>query len=133
MKPRKIFVALLAGLLVGSFSTLTACAHHRAAEASNEARPAKASRREMAPPSGSSLAKVQRGMSAEQVREILGEPTSTNAYMTGKAFIPFYYGTDTARTDWKYKGLGRVVFSRNQYTGSLKVIRVDYNPNESGR
>jgi hypothetical protein len=29
-----------------------------------------------------------------------------------------------------YKGMGRVVFSRNQYTGQLKVIQAMYNPGE---
>ena len=27
---------------------------------------------------------------------------------------------------------GRVVFSRNRYSGNLKVVRVDYNPSETG-
>jgi hypothetical protein len=31
-----------------------------------------------------------------------------------------------------YKGKGRVVFSRNQWSGALKVIRVIYNPSEAG-
>jgi hypothetical protein len=31
-----------------------------------------------------------------------------------------------------YKGQGRVVFSRNRYSGSLKVVRVTYNPDEAG-
>jgi hypothetical protein len=29
-----------------------------------------------------------------------------------------------------YKGQGRIVFSRNRYTGALKVISVLYNKNE---
>jgi len=29
-----------------------------------------------------------------------------------------------------YKGQGRVVFSRNRWTGGLKVINVLYNPAE---
>ena len=29
-----------------------------------------------------------------------------------------------------YKGKGRVVFSRNRYSGQLKVINVIYNPDE---
>jgi hypothetical protein len=31
-----------------------------------------------------------------------------------------------------YKGQGRVVFSRNRYSGNLKVVRVIYNPGEGG-
>lgn len=64
------------------------------------------------------------------VRRILGEPDRSNAYMTGKSWIPFYYGSDTARSDWMYSGQGRIVFSRNQYTGALKVIKVLYDPDE---
>jgi hypothetical protein len=70
------------------------------------------------------LAQVQLGMNDVDVRNILGNPASANNYMTGKSFIPFYFGTDTTRTDWIYPGLGRVVFSRNQYNRGLKVINI---------
>jgi len=85
----------------------------------------------VAPPAGSPFSKVELGMNDVQVRKILGEPDNASSYMTGKAWIPFYFGSDTARSDWMYKGMGRVVFSRNQYSGGLKVIRIDYNPNET--
>ena len=83
-----------------------------------------------APPPGSPLSKVHLDMNDTEVRNIMGEPDNSNAYMTGKSWIPFYYGPDTTRTDWMYGGIGRVVFSRNRYTGGLKVIKVLYNPNE---
>jgi outer membrane protein assembly factor BamE (lipoprotein component of BamABCDE complex) len=82
--------------------------------------------------SASRLAKVQTGMTPEEVRKLLGEPTGERTYPTGKAFIPFYYGSDTHRTDWKYKGVGRVVFGHNRYSGNMKVIRVDADPSEPG-
>jgi hypothetical protein len=85
----------------------------------------------VAPPASSPLAKVKLGMNEYQVRKVLGDPDNANSYVTGKSWIPFYYGTDTSRMDWMYKGMGRVVFSRNQYSGTLKVIRIDYNPNET--
>ncbi len=50
--------------------------------------------------------------------------------MTGKAWIPFYDGPDTHRTDWIYSGKGRVVFSINRYSHDVQVIRVMHNPNE---
>lgn len=82
------------------------------------------------PPPGHKLAQIKLDMNDNDVRRILGDPDNSNAYQTGKAWIPYYYGPDTARSDWMYKGMGRVVFSRNRYTGGLKVIRVLYNPNE---
>ncbi len=79
-------------------------------------------------PDDSPLAKITIGMSDSDVRMALGEPSSQNAYMTGKGWIPFYYGPDTSRTDYVYDGIGRVVFSRNQYSGQLKVIDVVHEP-----
>jgi hypothetical protein len=67
-------------------------------------------------------------MTDSEVRSILGEPNSSNSYMTGKNWIPFYYGGDTRRTDYIYSGLGHVVFTVNRYSGSLKVIRITYDP-----
>lgn len=81
----------------------------------------------VAPPADSKLAKIKTGMADTAVRRILGEPASSRSYMTGKRWIPFYYGPDTRRVEYIYSGLGRVVFSRNRYSGSLKVISVSYN------
>jgi hypothetical protein len=87
-----------------------------------------------AAPAGSKLSKVQKDMSPEQVREIMGAPTSEKSYVTGKAFIPYYYGADAGtNTEWAYKGVGRVVFGVNKYTKATRVIRVDYDPAEDGQ
>jgi hypothetical protein len=74
------------------------------------------------------------GMNKKQVRDILGQPSDENSYMTGKVFIPFYFGTDARRTSWYYKGIGRVVFADGNAfgAGTPEVIRVDYDPTESG-
>lgn len=79
-------------------------------------------------PASSPLSQITPGMADTDVRRILGEPTRSRSYMTGKAWIPWYYGSDTARSAYTYAGQGEVVFSRNRYTGGLSVIRVDYNP-----
>jgi hypothetical protein len=86
-----------------------------------------------APPAGSKFAEIKKDDTEYDVRKILGEPDDANAYMTGKAWIPFYFGSDVARTDWFYTGQGRIVFSRNRYTGALKVIKILYDPNEPDR
>jgi hypothetical protein len=119
-------------LLIFLVTALGACASDSGGQQAGDNQRAQASAAMgVAPPANSPLAKVQVGMNDAQVRKILGDPDNANGYMTGKAWIPFYFGTDTTRTDWMYKGTGRVVFSRNQYSGSLKVIRVDYNPKET--
>ena len=84
------------------------------------------------PPAGTKLARITDGMSEPEVISILGEPTSRQDYMTGKAWIPYYYGSDVSRLDYRYKGVGIVVFGRNRYSGKTKVIRVDYDPSEDG-
>ena len=86
-----------------------------------------------APPS-SPLSKVQLGMGKKQVKDLLGAPSDENTYMTGKAFIPFYFGNDARRTSYYYKSMGRVVFADGNVFGGggTEVVRVDYDPTESG-
>jgi hypothetical protein len=85
-----------------------------------------------APQPGTPLARIELGMREHHVLNILGEPTSREGYVTGKSWIPYYYGSDTSRLDFKYKGVGRVVFGRNRWSGTTKVIRVDVDPSEDG-
>jgi outer membrane protein assembly factor BamE (lipoprotein component of BamABCDE complex) len=119
-------------LLVFAVAAFCACASSPGGEqAGDGGKTQAAASKDVAPPAGSPLSKVKVGMTDTQVRNTLGDPDNANAYVTGKAWIPFYYGTDTTRTDWMYKGMGRVVYSRNQYSGALKVIRIIYNPNET--
>ena len=88
----------------------------------------------VAAPAGTKLSRVQKDMSPDQVREIMGAPTSEHSYVTAKKFIPYYYGADAGNnTEWKYKGVGRVVFGVNKYTGTTRVIRIDSDPSEPGK
>ena len=86
------------------------------------------------PPAGSPMAKIHEGMTEPQVGAILGAPDDSKAYITGKAFIPWYFGPDQSRFACYYKGKGRVIFSGgNQWgAGRGKVIRVEYDPSEAG-
>ena len=82
------------------------------------------------PPASSPLAKITRGMTEAQVREILGSPTTQQTYQNGKQWIPGYgaFAPDIARTEFVYKGLGLVTFNNNRYTGRLAVDHVVYDP-----
>jgi len=78
-------------------------------------------------PASSPLSRVKMGMQRGQVDDLIGQPTSTRVFPSGKAFIPFYYGPDTVRTGAFYQGLGRVVFS-----GANIVVEIEYDPTEDG-
>jgi hypothetical protein len=84
------------------------------------------------PPPDSPLAGIESGMSGLAVRELLGSPSEMRAYQNFKAWVPFYFGPHTSRTDWDYAGQGRVVFSRNRYSGRLTVLEVFYDPSLGG-
>jgi len=129
---RKVVAVVSCALLVG----LVACAsggggESSASESAKSAAPKPP--KGVAPPAGSKLAKVSIGMKPDQVKEVMGEPTTQATYMTGKAWIPWYFGP-THQTDWKYKGVGRVVFVNNRWSGAIQsVTRIDYDPNEDGQ
>jgi hypothetical protein len=85
------------------------------------------------PPANSPLAKIHAGMRPREVEKILGPPDDENAYVTGKAFIPYYYGRDRSRQAYFYKGLGRVVFQGSGAFSQRYTVRfVDYDPSEDG-
>lgn len=86
------------------------------------------------PAPGSKFSKVEIGMPMKQVYDLIGEPTDTKAYVTGKAFIPFYFGNDASRFEALYKGWGRIVFTgANAFGGgSYKVYQVINDGHEDG-
>jgi hypothetical protein len=57
------------------------------------------------------FSQLQIGMGIRQVMDIAGPPTDQGAYITGKAFIPFYFGSDRNRFELFYKGRGRLIFA----------------------
>jgi hypothetical protein len=86
------------------------------------------------PARNSKFTRLQIGMSAKQVTDIAGAPTDQGAYVTGKAFIPFYFGSDRHRFEMTYKGQGRLIFAgggMGEYT-SGNLIWIIHNANESG-
>ena len=86
------------------------------------------------PTRNSRFNRLQIGMSARQVTDIAGQPTDQGAYVTGKAFIPFYFGGDRHRYEMTYKGQGRLVFAgggMGDYSGG-NLIWIIHNPNETG-
>lgn len=84
-------------------------------------------------PADSSFAKIKLGMTQGEVHQILGQPTDTKSYQTGKAWIPFYFGPDVMRTDEFYKGVGIVTYTGAGIGGvHWTVFRAIYNTAEDG-
>ena len=79
-------------------------------------------------PPGSPFSKIEIGMSRKHVFDLIGPPTDTKHYPTGKSFIPFYAGRDSYRIEAIYKGQGRITFAGN----GEKVYRIVYDPGEKG-
>ena len=66
-------------------------------------------------------------------RDIVGvEPTDEGAYVTGKAFIPFYFGGDKHRYELAYKGMGRLVFAGKEMGTGGNLIWIIHNKDDSG-
>ena len=63
------------------------------------------------PGANSRFTRLQIGMGMRQVTDIVGQPTDQGAYVTGKAWIPFYFGSDRYRHEMVYKGQGRLIFA----------------------
>ena len=78
-------------------------------------------------PYDSIFAKIKVGMGYREVQDLIGHPTDSEWFHTGKAYNPFYFGHDTVRTVHYYKGEGRIIFSGNE-----RVIRIEYDPDENG-
>ncbi len=80
-------------------------------------------------PASSPLAKIQKAMTDAEVRSLVGEPGSTRSYPSFAAFLP--WANNGWRVAWLYPSVGRVVFSRNRWSGSMAVVDIQHNPNET--
>lgn len=118
---------LLAAVLIGSVA-LVGC---KSSDGGDADRPAKKTgEAAFAPvpiPPSSPFAQLNYGMGEGEVASLIGQPTDRDARITGKNFNPFYYGTDTHRETWFYKGMGRL-----QFNSRGRLIEAYYNVDERG-
>ena len=85
------------------------------------------------PAPGSKFTRLQIGMSAKQAMDIVGQPTDQGAYVTGKAWIPFYFGSDRYRHELAYKGQGRLIFAGSSgFDSNAHLIWIIHNGSDSG-
>lgn len=87
------------------------------------------------PVPGSKMGQLKIGMSSAEVRSIMGEPSDQGAHITGKAFIPFYFGSDRYRYEVVYKGQGRLLFASGAGFGwdaNTHLIWIIHSAQETG-
>ena len=78
----------------------------------------------------SKFTRLQIGMPMRQVTDLIGQPTDQGAYVTGQAWIPFYFGNDRYRHEFVYEKTGRLVFAGSGADGSSPLIWIIHNRNE---
>jgi hypothetical protein len=89
------------------------------------------------PAAGSKFTKLQIGMGMREVTDLAGPPTDQGAYITAKAFIPWYFGSDKHRQELVYKNMGRLIFASGGgfgWGGSSggNLVWIIHNSNEPG-
>jgi hypothetical protein len=84
------------------------------------------------PAKNSKFTTLQMGMGMKQVTDIAGQPNDQGAYITGKAFIPFYFGDDKHRFEMAYKGQGRLIFAGQAFGTGAYLIKIIHDANDSG-
>jgi hypothetical protein len=87
------------------------------------------------PAPGSRFTELKIGMSIEQVRALLGPPGYQGAYVTGKRWIPFFFGADRYRFELSYPGQGLLVFAGGSVTdpSGSHLIWIIHSANEHKR
>jgi hypothetical protein len=85
------------------------------------------------PAPGSKFSQLKIGMPMKQVMDLVGQPTDQGAYITGKAFIPFFFGGDRYRHELVYKGQGRLIFAGSAgFDTSASLIWIIHSAAEQG-
>ncbi len=80
-------------------------------------------------PPGSKWSKLQIGMHQSEVERILGVTANIRAYVTAKAWIPFYFGGDSHRYEAVYAGQGSVAYTGGSWGGGQGILMmINYDP-----
>lgn len=80
-------------------------------------------------PPGSKWAKLQIGMHQSEVERILGVTSNIRAYVTAKAWIPFYFGGDSHRYEAVYAGQGSVAYTGGSFGGGQGILMmINFDP-----
>jgi hypothetical protein len=119
----KHWILLATALILAA--TLSSCA---SGGGGNGATTSQTAAPQAAIPAASKFAKLQTGMARKEVHTKIGMPGDFKTIVSGKAWIPFYFGPDTTRTVEYYKSEGRLVYSG----GNDRLVEIVYDPTEDG-
>jgi len=78
-------------------------------------------------PKKSKFSRLRKGMGQNEVIHRIGRPSDRSAFITGKGFIPFYYGSDRSRTVYYYRHQGQLEFNSRG-----RLVEIKYNRSEDG-
>ncbi len=82
---------------------------------------------------GSPFNKLKIGMGTREVYDLIGPPTDQGRHVTGKAWIPFYYGSGSVESIHHYKGVGRLIFANSsRFSGTMGLIQIEHDGSERG-
>jgi hypothetical protein len=85
------------------------------------------------PAKNSKFNRLKIGMGPKQVTDLIGQANDQSAHITGKAFIPFYYGSGGHEMVYYYKGLGRLYFANNTALSSDRGLStIEHDVSEDG-
>lgn len=85
------------------------------------------------PVAGSKFSKLQIGMGLREALDAAGPPTDQGAYVSGKAFIPFYFGSGGTRYEAAYKGHGRLIFAQgSRFSSNYYLVWIIHSANDTG-
>lgn len=107
---------------------ITGCASNNTAATSTTTTAQTAAAPKLGVPATSKFAKLQMGMARKEVHAKIGMPSDFKPIVSGKAWIPFYFGPDRTRTIDYYKKEGRLVYSG----GNDRLVEIVYDPTEDG-
>ena len=126
------------GIIVVSAFVLAACSSPGSPSTGSQASaatsaPAATSGIEGTPAPGSKFAEIHLGMDKTQIQSMIGQPTDQSSHETGKAFIPFYFGSDTTEINAHYKGEGVLTYaSRAVGDNSYVLTGITVNTSDPG-
>lgn len=84
------------------------------------------------PTAGSKFSRLQIGLREDDVITYLGKPSDRTFRLSGKAFIPFYYGSGKSEVESIYNGQGRLIYSRGSGNDPYMYLTwIIHNPNEN--